>query len=138
MNFNMKQQLDIVIKNYEIVPVGNGYIDLITRREFILQFINALNNLNIKIAAVSWFDFVDYKREAWGLGGPKNPYGEGWFSEICSDDAYFSTTLLDNVIENNNQYLKYIFEDAKKQMKHFYNSFVPSFCLEVPKEWIII
>lgn len=51
---NKKIQLDREIREHEVIPVGNGYIDLITRKNFVKSFVNSVSELEIRITGFTW------------------------------------------------------------------------------------
>ena len=132
---NVKSILDKTILELKIQPVGNGYIDLIVRKENINNFINILNRLDIKIEGITWWCLVESENNTCpqGMGGPKNRYGEGYYSEIPMDEI-ISFPIIDATEENNKQYADYIFITSPKD-DNFVQSYTPAFWLTVPDDW---
>lgn len=77
-----KIRLDENMKKLSVQPVGNGYIDCICPFANVEPFINTMNKLNIKITGFTWWCLVINGHEPCGMGGPRNIYGSGWYSEI--------------------------------------------------------
>lgn len=109
-----------IIDDLHIQAVGNGNMDLICPKENVEKFINEMNRLHIKIQGITWWCHVTEGHEHCGMGGPKNKFGTGWYSEIPMDLLRF---------ESNEQLRKYLLEiyPASKEYKecHF-----PAFWLE--------
>ncbi len=57
-------------------------IDLICPKENIAAFIDELTALDIRIYGFTWWCHVTGGHAACGSGGPKNQFGDGWYSEI--------------------------------------------------------
>lgn len=132
---NKKAKLDEVMESLHILPVGAGYIDLITNTSNIAEFIAELNKLNIRIVGFTWWCYVDrcHSEPPHGMGGAKNSYGEGWYSEIELENV-IELGFEENCTKNNNLYSKYILEDYPKD-KSYHSCYMPGFWLDVPDNW---
>ncbi len=78
----IKQLLD----QYHVVPVGNGYIDLIVPITAAVPLIAQLALLPVAVEYVAWWCHCTPQSIArlgcpHGMGGPSDPRGPGWFSE---------------------------------------------------------
>ena len=116
-----KNDLQRIMDELHIQSVGNGYTDLICPKENAGKFIDAMDRLHIKIRGITWWCHVTEGHEACGMGGLKNKFGQGWYSEIPL------TGLIH--CDSNNQLRKYLLEEypASKEFKECYT---PAFWLE--------
>ena len=96
-----KNDLDNLIKEYKVQPVGTGYIDCIVSFENVLNFINDLSYININIYGLTWWCHCKDQNSGCphGMGGPKSEYYRGWFSEMNFPMIEF---------KNNKQAIEYI------------------------------
>ncbi len=125
LQLQLKKEIDKIIEKLKIQPIGNGYIDCICPMENAITFIDSMTRLNINITEFTWWCFVDDKHEPCGMGGPKNKYGNGWYSEVCMDKIFqFSSN------DEIKRYLLYEWNNSD-----IYKScFVPAFWLDIPDE----
>ena len=79
---DIKKPLQNIFEKYHVQPVGSGYIDCICPKENIEEFISALDELRVKIDGFTWWCFSVNGHQPCGMGGPKNQYGEGFYSEM--------------------------------------------------------
>lgn len=123
-----KQKLDAIMEQLHIQPVGSGYVDCICPKENINAFIDALNQLGIEVACFTWWEYVPpFKENQYGMGGPSNHYGPGWYSEVSK--------LGDCIhIEGNEKVREYLLNEWPNS-KEYKESFVPGFWLLVPDAW---
>ena len=126
LNLQLKEKLDIIIDKYNITIVGSGYGECICPYKNIENFLDEINNLNIKIYAFSWWCFVsdDGSHEPCGYGGPKTK--DGYYSEInISEFLEFDSIL---------EMKKYLIHDYVNSSgyKPCYN---PSFYMEANSSW---
>jgi hypothetical protein len=81
-----KETLDRLLEEHKAQPVGNGYIDIIVKRENYKLFVTDLVRNGYNIMCMSWWEWCPgEKKSDFGLGGPKSRYYEGWFSELIID-----------------------------------------------------
>jgi hypothetical protein len=85
---HIQQAIEETLELYKVVPVGNGFVDLITVKQNFSGLIAKLTSLEIAVSEVSlWCHCVQPKGMflgcPHGYGGPGNPFGRGWFSELC-------------------------------------------------------
>src|SRR4026207_185373 len=78
--------IETLLEKYQVQPVGNGYIDLILKKENSLNLIRELTNLPVAVCSLSWWCHFTLETESQlgcphGYGGPQDKYGEGMFSE---------------------------------------------------------
>ncbi len=52
------------------------------------DFIDAMSEMGVRITGVSWWCWVNGEHTPCGMGGPKNKYGDGWYSEIEMGKTY--------------------------------------------------
>lgn len=77
-----KKELDAVMERLHITPVGSGYLELICPKDSIMDFIDEMDRLGLAITGFSWWCHVTQGHEPCGMGGPKDRFGDGWYSEI--------------------------------------------------------
>lgn len=121
-----KEKLDKLIKECKITPVGNGYIDLICPKKYIEKFIKGLSKLEIGIIGFTWWCNVTKVHKPCGMGGPKNKYGNNWYSEIQMGKVI--------TFKNNEEFLNYLIAEWKNS-SDYKECYVPGFWLKVPKDW---
>lgn len=123
-----KSVLDTVIEKYKIQPVGNGYIDLICPWQSVNDFIDELTQHNIKITGFTWWCHAVGEHNPCGMGGPKNKFGDGFFSEIeMGRICEFSSN------KDVKSFLLYEWVNSDD----YKPCYVPAFWLDVPKDWKI-
>ena len=127
-----KIQLDGLLVKYKAEPVGRGYIDCIIMNDDLVEFVDEITALGIKIIGFTvWCHCTDEHKEQYncphGLGGPESTYHDGWFSEMYFDDSYFE-------VENNERVVDMIFN--RLPMKSWYSPCImPALWLDVPDSW---
>ncbi|WP_420628605.1 hypothetical protein [Candidatus Leptofilum sp.] len=131
-----KDELDNILALYKAQPVGNGYIEVIVKRENVRQLIAALILGGIHINFIAWWEYVkpNTKSKGYGMGGPPSRYYDGWFSELCIADDELETTVVEDimkVIENKEITLG----DGRKINYKQEESLTPALWLVVPKNW---
>ena len=119
-------ELDALILEYKVQPVGNGYIDCIILQEEVSSFLQKITEIGIYVTHIAWWCHCTKEHETkyhcpHGMGGPRSKYYEGWFSEM--PDYCFIEMNGDNQDTEN-----YIFYDVKNEP--FYSE-----CL-VPGLWL--
>ena len=82
--------IDNLLSEYNVQPVGEGYLDCIVRKENLMDFVAFLNSNAITVTAVSWWCHCDDKNKIkygcpHGFGGVKSIFFEGYFSELPFD-----------------------------------------------------
>ncbi|MCL2353567.1 MAG: hypothetical protein FWC69_02935 [Defluviitaleaceae bacterium] len=120
-----KSDLDNLIEQHKVQPVGNGYIDCIVSLESALDFIAGLSSINIKIYGLTWWCHCKDQISGCphGMGGPISEYYDGWFSEMWFPVVEF---------EDNEQVIKYLKAlDDPSILK----CFMPALWLDVPDDW---
>ena len=119
---DVNKSLQDILKKCHVQPVGSGYIDCICPKENIERFISAIDELHVKIDGFTWWCFSNNEHQPCGMGGPKNKYGEGFYSEIDSGLIEF---------QNNESYKRYLLKEFPNSSE--YNKcFVPGFWLSLP------
>jgi hypothetical protein len=94
-NWNQYQDaIECLLEQFNVQPVGNGYIDLILPRKHAPKLIGELSRLPVVVEGLAWWchctpDSMARLGCPHGMGGPVNEFGEGWFSEYC---AYLDVT----------------------------------------------
>ena len=118
-----KHDLDNLMKQCKVQPVGWGYIDCIVSRENVVRFVNGLSD--IKVYGLTWWCHCKKKNSdcPHGMGGPPSKYYNGWFSELSFPLVEF---------ESNEQVIAYLKEPSDSSIM---DCFVPALWLDVPKNW---
>ena len=80
----IQDDLDIVLVQNKVQPVGKGYIDCIVTKEFVKPFLKQVLALNIKITGLTWWCHCTDSSNGCphGMGGTKSKFFDGWFSEM--------------------------------------------------------
>lgn len=121
-----KLRLDENLKKLSVQPIGNGYIDCICPLANIAQFIDTMNEINIKITGFTWWCLVIEGHEPCGMGGPRDRHSPGWYSEIPMDSILKFSSNAD--IKN------FLFNDWPSS-SDYKPCFHPCFWLDVPSGW---
>ena len=114
-------ELEDIIKRLRMVRVGTGFFEMICPKNSIVEFIDEMNRLHIDITGFTWWCHVTEGHEPCGMGGPRDRYGDGWYSEI----EMFAFTTLDS----NDAYRRY-FTMEYPNSKDYKPCRVPAFSLE--------
>jgi hypothetical protein len=126
---DLKERLDAAFSACKAQPVGGGYVDIVTAPEYILPFIDAMQSMNIRIRAVSWWCMDD---------GSKETTHEGLTKKSLFFPCSFSETLVTlkkfKKDESYNDVKQYIFEDFPKSRETL-PGLVPGFWLDVPENF---
>ncbi len=82
----LQKTIDDLLCQYDVQPVGNGYIDLILDCGRSLQLMDEFSKKAVAVERVSWWCHTTPESALkygcpHGLGGPLNKFGEGHFSE---------------------------------------------------------
>ncbi|MDQ0193247.1 hypothetical protein [Paenibacillus wynnii] len=148
-------QIDYLLTQYKVQPVGSGYIDCITMKDFLKPFINAVSEIGILVSDVTWWCYVDPSKSSTGcphgMGGPLSDYYEGWFSELQNEiyevDKERITSFLDsydkqqitltnqNTINQVEQILKNPFRYTPSDYIDENKCVMPGIWLLVPDDW---
>ncbi|MDF9824482.1 hypothetical protein M2475_000800 [Breznakia sp. PF5-3] len=128
-----KQILDNEIERLKIVIVGRGYIDMITPYSVIKDFINVLNNLNIRIDGFTWWCHAKDEHKACGFGGPPDYDGKGYYSEIQMGSVMELCNEFD-VLKCNNTYLNFFLNEYPYR-NDYKKCYVPGFWIDIPNSW---
>ena len=149
---NKKETLDVLIKKYQCQPVWTGYIDIISSKENILDFIDELSINWFLIYWVTWWYHCKSMDECpliW-MWWAKSIFYSWWFAEIGYWDFVYDNTeikMLENInilkgqLKNNNKFKKII-----KRQQIFSTSYnftlsfddtnlAPAIWLLVPTNW---
>ena len=146
----LKRNVEVLLDKYNSLPVGYGYIDIITDLNHVEEFIDDLSTLNIAVNGVTWWCHSTESNKVefgcpHGMGGPQSRDGNGWFSEMGNDYECFD---LSEEVYNRFEYGRVDKNDilnlnnsVKEYIRHFTNDekfeycFHPALWLHVPKEW---
>ena len=126
-----KDKLDNLLLALKIQPVGWGYIDCITTKDNVSNFVMELSRLGIGVTDITWWCHCPSQENKetgcpHGGGGPVSKYFSGWFSEMYQ---------IPNVkIENNDEIIPYIFSEWPNT-KAYLPCLIPAFWLDVPDDW---
>ena len=122
----MKHNLDNLMKQYKVQPVGKGYIDCIVTWENVFCFVDNLSKIDIKIRGLTWWCHCKDQSSGCphGMGGPLSEYYGGWFSEMQFPLVEF---------ESNEQVIAYL---KAPNDPNILGCFVPALWLDVPDGWV--
>lgn len=116
------KELDKILTELHVQKIGSGYIDLICPIENINEFINKMNDLNIRITGFTWWCHATSNHEACGMGGSKCTYTDGYYSEI-----QIGHTI---EFENNEEVRNFILNEYPKS-KEYKPCYCPGFWLDL-------
>ncbi|HEX2696702.1 MAG TPA: hypothetical protein VHM28_03280 [Anaerolineales bacterium] len=131
-----KEVLDNILALYKAQPVGNGYIDIIVKRENARQLIENLILNGIRINRITWWEYVDANAKSTnhGYGGPKSRYYGGWFSEIGFSDDEIDTNIVEEIMKVIRT--KEIAFHGREKVNYEQEEWLtPALWLDVPDEW---
>lgn len=117
-----QKEVDRLLAEHHVQPVGDGYIDCICPLQDVRQFLEALSHLGVTVTDYSVWQWVSCPEEiVWGMGGPYNSFGDGWYSEL---DAFRSWRGVDEM------------ENFLRSEEHRLScSLAPGLWLSVPAGW---
>lgn len=122
----LKAEIDNILECLQVQPVGSGYIDCICPIQNVAAFIDSISRLNIRITEFTWWCFVSNDHKPCGMGGPKNEYGTGWYSEICMGKTYDFPS---------NEALKQYLICEWPKSTDYKPCYTPAFWLDLPDIW---
>ena len=114
-------KLEEIFERLHMIRVGRGFLEIICPKNSIKEFIDEMDKLRINITGFSWWCHVTENHEPCGMGGPRDRYGDGWYSEI---EMFAFTTL-----KNNNAY-RHFFTIEYPNSTDYKPCRVPTFSLE--------
>lgn len=117
-------QIGKVFAELRVQPAGQGYIDCICPQENIGGFISAMSNLGITIDGFTWWCYALPGHPPCGMGGPKNAYGDGYYSEMQKDGIFG--------LQGNERYRAYLLDEYPRS-KSYRKCCVPGFWLRMPR-----
>jgi hypothetical protein len=136
-----------LLSKYKVQPVGNGYIDMITSNEQVVNFVNELTTNHLIVEGVTWWCHCTEKSKEklgcpHGMGGPISDNYDGWFSEtqipmfLTLNDIENITLkrTVDDIKPINDVLIKYIKEEFPKS-DFYIECLVPALWLLVPDDW---
>jgi hypothetical protein len=141
-------QIEALMAKCHSVPVGWGFIDVITRHEQCDEVIARLTELGVAINIVTlWCDCTEENKSRYGCphgyGGPM--HAAGYFSEMCERDYFdvkdfgvdLSAEIVDraSIITTCNKLAAEYVATGIKQRVDYSPCLVPGFWLAVPKDW---
>ncbi len=125
-----RKSVDKLIKEFNVVKVGNGYIDCIVP-EKIDSFIDELTKIDVFVTDISWWcHCTQYNKKLYGcphgMGGPQSEVNAGFFSE------------LNNITEvhNGNEDAKRIIHEEVKKESWYSPCLVPGLWLSIDKYFL--
>jgi hypothetical protein len=145
-----QDSIEQLLSRYRVLPVGDGYIDLILPRGQSIMLIRELAQLSVAVESLSLWCLCTPASEAklgcpHGMGGPINRFGDGWFSE-CVHYPSFEVEL--HGVERDNASLepqslaiqcsKIICDFIENQLpkeEYFSECLHPGLWLLVPNDW---
>ena len=117
-----QKEVDGLLAEHHMQPVGDGYIDCICPRQNVRQFLEALSHLGVAVTDYSVWQWVTCLEETvWGMGGPRNSFGDGRYSEL---DAFRSWHGADEI--------EGFLRTEERRLSCF---LVPGLWLSVPADW---
>ena len=138
---------DIQIR-FSVFAVGNGFIDLITPIDRCRPFLDALSDLLVAVCGVSWWcHCIEDKPKTsgcpHGYGGPRNPFGEGWFSEcsqfpmldVLRHVTHHEGLSAEEVVRQCNQTVREYLEVTLTKESFYSPCLTPGMWLHVPSDW---
>jgi hypothetical protein len=145
----LQRSLEKALEKHRVVPAGNGFIDLITEAADALPLLDDLATIGIAASALSlWCHVLPSRRAELGCphggGGPRDPYGRGWFSE-CYQFQIFEVeqrgvdlnadVAAETLVETCNGYVRDYLVGGLEQEQFYRSCLVPGFWLHVPFGW---
>ena len=120
----VQRDLDNLMRQYKVQPVGKGYIDCIVSLEDVFTFISGLSD--IRIDGLTWWCHCKDQNSGCphGMGGLPSEYYDGWFSELCLPLTEF---------ESNEQATAYL---ETLDASNILECFRPALWLDVPDAWM--
>lgn len=130
-DLDTKNKLDKLLVEYKVQPVGWGYIDCITKKDNVPEFISALTSARIHVSGITWWCHCALEGDEksgcpHGGGGPRSDLFDGWFSEMYQIPKV--------EICSNSEIIPYIFSEWPNEQEYL-PCLVPAFWLDVPDEW---
>lgn len=117
-----QRELDRLLADHAVQPVGDGYIDCICPRQNIEKFLRDLSLLGVVVTDYTVWQWVSRTDETvWGMGGPRNSFGDGWYSELDVFRSWRGPDEMENFLTVEERRLSC--------------SLVPGFWLAVPADW---
>ena len=144
----IRPQIETLMGRCRTLPVGSGYIDVITRQEHHDQFISGLTAIGVAIHFITlWCDCTALNKSRYGCphgyGGPI--HATGYFSEVCERDSFDVEALGVDVwgmsddprsmISTCNGLATAYVAAGMKDRQDYSPCFLPGFWLAVPKDW---
>ena len=82
----IQDAIERILAQFQAVPVGSGYVDLILPCRDAVACIERLAELPVAVHFLTWWCHCTPESTSrlgcpHGMGGPINPWGDGWFSE---------------------------------------------------------
>ncbi|XDD41679.1 hypothetical protein AB3N58_10235 [Leptospira sp. WS60.C2] len=151
-NKKVKKQLDEILDQFKAQPVGQGYIDIIVKREYIEDFIIKLSSKGFLINALSWWLYLELNEfSKYGYGGPKSKFYSGWYSELPHDFDELNNEEIERYLismdYNGISYINQHFSNVifSKETIQYYDSHIlkfetdlnltPGFWIYTPDNW---
>jgi hypothetical protein len=86
-----KRILDDILQRNKAQPVGQGYIDIIVKREYVENFVKEILSAGFYIKAANLWEYcktIDTKSQL-GMSGPRSKFFDGWFAEVANNGSHF-------------------------------------------------
>ena len=116
------KELDKILTELHVQKFCNGYIDLICPTESVSEFIDKMNDLNIRITGFTWWCHATSNHKACGMGGPK----------CTSTDGYYSEIQMGHIIEfDNNEEVRNFLLNEYPKSKEYKPCHCPGFWLDI-------
>lgn len=134
-----KENLDNILTKYKVQPVGDGYIDLIVKRENYKEFIEEVLLNGFEVKSISWWEWCSpEEKPKFGLGGPNSEFYIGWFAELPIE--LDEVSLEDGQLNQPDELFSFIesksivFPEGKITFKNA-EWLTPALWLNVPGDW---
>jgi len=87
----LKDEIDNILRQFDVRPVGSGYIDVITPLDKAQRLLRELSSLGIAVRLVTlWCEVSESNKQRYGcphgMGGPV--HGGIWYTEMCEPDPF--------------------------------------------------
>jgi len=120
---SLQKELKEIIEYLKVDIVGSG--ELIVKQGILVELVEELSRLQIRIVDTNFWYFVDDKfgqNCSYGMGGPKSRFYDGWYSELqirelntikaFKNEAFsvsvYNTKILDTIQQRLLEHLEYM------------------------------
>lgn len=80
------KQLDTILSKYNVIIVGNGYIDCIIEEQYLESIIVELSNINVKVTSYTLWEKTKIGEKSFqGMGGPRIGETDYYYAEMVGE-----------------------------------------------------